>query len=156
MEMIRLRVGSDGSGFRGGGESIVETKNVDDRAAIRKIVKDMNLAWREGRFEELRSYFHPAAAIVIPWSGARCEGRDRCVQSYADFMKTAKITRYSETDAVVDVVGDTAVATFEWTVQWTVPSGPQQETGHDVLVLTRQAGKWLVVWRTQVSRPSKA
>ncbi|MBI4718749.1 MAG: DUF4440 domain-containing protein [Planctomycetes bacterium] len=128
----------------------------EDQSAVRQVVKRLNLAWQHGHFQDLTDCFHPRCTISIPWSGLRCEGRERCVQSYVDFTAAADITRYAESEPIVDVIGDTAVAVFEWDMEWTVTSGPQRETGFDVWVFTREAGKWCAVWRTQVSRSPAA
>jgi len=119
--------------------------------AVRERVQSLNAAWREGRFDELRSYFHPDAVIVAPGLEARISGRDAVVESYRNFVATASIEAFELAEPVVDAWGDTAVVTAKFTITYSMDGKRFHEQGHDLLVFQRNGGEWLIVWRTLMS-----
>jgi ketosteroid isomerase-like protein len=133
---------------------MVSTGEAGVREAIRRILKQINAAWRGGRTDELRQYFHENMVIVSPGFQVRGEGREACVASYQDFINQATVTEYKEGEATVDVWGDTAVATYPWQMAWQMGGQSSRESGHDVFIFIREAGKWLAVWRTLLPLPN--
>jgi ketosteroid isomerase-like protein len=119
-----------------------------DQIAIRDLLRAMNLAWRQGRVEQMREGFHPDAVIVAPGFRTRAESREACLKSYQDFIDSTRVTQYQESDVTIDVWGDTAVATYEYEIAWDVNNQPFRDSGRDVFVLRREAGRWWVLWRT--------
>jgi uncharacterized protein (TIGR02246 family) len=128
----------------------------DDRATIRQLVKQVNAAWREGRPDELNEYFHEHLVMVPPGFQGRAEGREAGVNSYRDFLRQATVRDYRESEATVDVWGDTAVAIYSWEMVYDLGGTSYHETGWDLFVFARQNGKWLAVWRTLIPSPPKS
>ena len=84
-----------------------------------------------------------------PGFSGRVEGRRACVDSYRQFMSSAQDVEYVEHDVAVQTWGTTAVARTHWEMAWRQGDGAQREDGHDVLLLTRDGGRWQIVWRTR-------
>jgi hypothetical protein len=126
-----------------------------DSEAIRRLLQRINAAWREGRVEELYDCFHEKISVAPPGFQTRVEGREPCVQSYRDFLSQAVVKEYTESEPVVDVWENTAVATYRWEMTWEMGGQTYRESGHDLFVFSREAGRWWAVWRTIVPSPSK-
>jgi uncharacterized protein (TIGR02246 family) len=112
-----------------------------ETAAIRHVVAGISTAWRAGRTRELHDFFADDVVLIAPGARARIEGRAAVVETYREFAEHTT-QDYRELDLSVDVFGDTAIATFRYEMN--------NEGGSDVLVLSRRAGMWKVVWRTIV------
>ncbi len=123
---------------------------MDDREAIRGLIRRINSAWLTRRTGELADCVHPAMVIAGPGRQVRVEGREACIKSYDDFMGAAVVDEYHEADPTIDVCGDTAVATFGWEMAWTMDGRSHRELGHDLFVLARHDGRWWAVWRTML------
>lgn len=120
------------------------------KQGIRELVTKLTKAWREGSFAELAELFHPDAVIVAPGMRERSDGRKECVESYRKFTASAKVLSYIESDLSIDVWGDSAMAAYHFDMEWDAAGARSRESGHDVLMLVREHGKWLIAWRTQV------
>ncbi len=128
----------------------------DDRETIRQRVKRINEAWRHDRTEELNQYFHPDMIIVGPGFKVAAKGKAACVKSYEDFVHSAMVHEYRDTDPVVEVWGSTAVATYDWEVVWEVDGEVSREVGHDQFVFTREDDEWRAVWRAVLFFPKQS
>jgi ketosteroid isomerase-like protein len=127
----------------------------DDIATIGALISAINKAWTDGHPEALAQYFHDRMVIVAPGFRQRVEGSEACVRSYADFVGRTTIKGYSEEEAVIDLWGDTAVASYRFALAWEMDGQPYYEAGRDLFVLRRESGRWLVVWRTVLPAADK-
>ncbi|MDR7545230.1 MAG: nuclear transport factor 2 family protein [Armatimonadota bacterium] len=130
-----------------------EDAHGDDRAAIGRLVEEINAAWVGGRPERLAAYFHEDMVIISPRFQDRVEGRDTCVASYGEFVAGTRIHHYHATDPDVHVVGDAAVATYRYAITYSIDTTDFQEVGWDVWVFVRVSGAWQAIWRTVVPAP---
>ncbi len=119
---------------------------------LRSRIDALNAAWQERRFAELGEYFHEDARLVAPGLASRIEGRDAIVRTYREFAESATIDSFRLDPPHLEQWGDTAVATSSFTMTYTFGGRSYTEEGHDVLVLARSGGTWVVVWRTVVVR----
>lgn len=119
--------------------------------AILERVRALDAAWREGRYDELRNYFHPDAVIVAPGFAVRVSGRDAVIETYREFATTATTEALDVADPVIDLWGDTAVATARFSITYSMAGKRYHEQGHDILVFQRSGSEWLIVWRTLIS-----
>ena len=115
-----------------------------------EIVQRINRAWRRGDADGMGELFHADAVIVHPGFEGRTVGREACVESYREFTAQATVRRLAELDPQIDVVGDTAVVTYGFEIDYDMGRETRAEKGRDVFVLTRGKGSWRVVWRTLV------
>lgn len=126
----------------------------DDAETLRDLVRALSDAWRAGRFDELRRYFHDDAVIVAPGFGARITGADAVIDTYRDFASGAITELLEIGDVVVDLFGDVAVVTAPFTIAYVMSGVRYHEQGHDLVVFRRAGGDWRIVWRTLVAGPA--
>jgi ketosteroid isomerase-like protein len=119
-----------------------------DREQIRGILSDINRAWLDGNTDVLERHFHDDMVIAQPGFGIMGEGRDACVDSYKDFADSASVSDLKESEHIVLVWGDTAVASYKFEIEFEMDGKARREAGYDLFVFARQAGRWLAVWRT--------
>jgi len=123
---------------------------------VEETVAALNRSWLEGRYEDLAGYFHPDVVFVPPGFTARLAGREACVQTYRDFGAAATVREFTPAPPQVDVWGDTAVAACPFSIVYELAGTTYHERGVDLLVFAREAGAWLVVYRSMTSPESTA
>ncbi len=121
------------------------------QSEIRGVLSRLTAAWREERFDELEDILHQSVVFVQPGFSSRAEGRKSCVDTYRQFMSTARVVDYVERDVAIDVWGGTAVATYYFDIAYEMDGKSRRDTGHDVFVFVREESRWQVVWRTLIA-----
>lgn len=122
--------------------------NVEEQ--LLDLVHRLNRAWREERFEDLASFFHERAVFVAPGFSSRIVGREACVESYRTFATQARIHGFDLEEIETDVAAGTAVTSYRYVIDYEIEGRRWRGSGHDLFVLVRDAGSWLVVWRTMI------
>lgn len=117
---------------------------------IKDLIAKINGAWLAGRPAEMAAYFHDQIVIAQPGFAAHAHGKDVCIASYEKFVAAVTIANYHEHDHVVNVWGDTAVASYAFDISYEIETDPYRDTGRDVLVFAKVNGQWKVVWRTLI------
>ncbi len=113
-----------------------------------RLVRRLNEAWLKGPAEDLGSLFHESAVIAGPDGKTLAKGASACVASYVDFASRAVVQEFKEQAPEVDVFGATAVVRYGFQIRYEADGKAQNESGRDLLVLSREEdGPWLVVWR---------
>ena len=112
-------------------------------------IRAMDRCWLEGRFADLKTYLAEDVVFVAP-NGNRALSRDTAIASYQNFMSHAKIRRFEASEPVVTQQNDTAVAEYAWDMAWDSEGQSYEAKGREVLVFTRSADGWSVIWRTQL------
>jgi DNA ligase 1 len=126
---------------------------VDEGAAVRGVVKQLNDGWRHKRWADVEGALHEQCVIIRP-DGTRLEGKGPCAASYKELTERTRIIRYSENDHRVDVWGSTAIASCRWEMSWVSGGKPQRSRGTETLALAKMDTVWRVVWRTMTEAPS--
>lgn len=128
---------------------------VDDRAIVAAMLDRLDAAWRERRYRALADCFDEEVVMMLPGGTGRVVGRAAVVDSYRDFMESAIVTEYHEDPAMIDVWGDTAVASYRWAMSWVSNGKSDSGAGCDILVFRRfDDDEWRVVWRTMSLEPA--
>ena len=131
----------------------------DERDAVADAFRRINDAWTDGAPERMAEMLDERIVMVQPGFAVRVDGRDAAIASFRDFMESAAVHEYAETDLVIHVAGATAVVTCLWEMDWEYgpderaaadPSARRRERGHDVYVFTRERGRWRAVWRVLI------
>ena len=122
---------------------------------IRDRLRAINDSWLSDEPEEvsriLTDCFHPDMVIKGCDLKTLAKGREACVLSYVGFIRQAKVGAFSQDKPDIQVTGDTAVATYGWTIMYTLEGKEYTEPGHDVFVFQRTNGKWLAIWRAMLT-----
>jgi uncharacterized protein (TIGR02246 family) len=110
----------------------------------------INRAWLERRPADLSPLFHPDVTMALPGFGGRVQGRDAMAAGFEDFCRNAVVHDYRESNRGIDVVGDTAVVTFQYEMVYERSGQRYRATGRDLWVFARPGGAWLAVWRAML------
>lgn len=105
--------------------------------------------WAEGRLNDLRRFLHADVVFTGPQFQRLAKGAEACVQSYVRFLAQAQVHEFTLSDYLVDIAGDAAVMTYRWTIDYEISGQRSRESGQDLLVWVREAGQWLITWRSQ-------
>lgn len=118
------------------------------RSEIDSLLHELNDCWVRGDAKEVARFLHEDVVFNGPTPDIRIEGRAACVDSYVQFVTHSMVTGFQQQTARVDVAGDTAVAVYEWHIEYVWAGLTSIDSGRDLFVLQRQpAGGWLVTWR---------
>jgi hypothetical protein len=112
-----------------------------------QMVRQINAAWVEGQPDRLLEYFHDRMTIFGTSGNRYGAGKLACVESYRNFINSAQIGRFEETDPSVDVFESVAIVGYRFEIEYTMNGKTHQETGRDTFVFERKNDKWLAVWR---------
>jgi len=126
---------------------------MNEKDTVRQIVKNINQAWLNDRFEEMDQYFHPDVVFVQPKFAGRLEGRAACIASYREFCAQATVREYRDGEPRIDVFGNAAVATYPFHMLYELAGESYREDGYDTLVFARGEGGWRAVWRSMYISP---
>src|SRR5271166_4898953 len=83
-----------------------------DSESVTEALGTINQAWLEGRPQDMAALIHPEITMVFPGFAGRVTGRDAFIAGFVDFCENARIISFQEHDHQVDLVADTAVASF--------------------------------------------
>jgi len=126
-----------------------------DREEIRQLLERINNAWLKGPPEQIPAVLGECFddRMVVKGPGFQAlgsGGKDGCVQSYVDFVRQAAIKECTLSKPDIDVAGDTAVATYSWQMTYALNGEEYRESGVDLFVFAKSAGRWLAVWRAML------
>jgi hypothetical protein len=131
---------------------------VSDRDTVLAAVERINASWTSGDPDaiaaSLRELFDGDIVIRGPRFAEMGRGRTECIASYVDFARAARVAGFEMNGAAVDVFGDLAVATYEWTIAYTLEGTDYRERGYDAFAFRREGSRWVAVWRVML--PSKS
>jgi len=116
--------------------------------AIKTTLREMNRCWTESWNEtRFREYIHPEAVAIVPTTPGVLEGRDAYIAGWSGFVEAATIHAWNESDHRIRIHADgsCAVATYRFSISFTVSGQPVTMMGRDMFFLVRESGRWLVV-----------
>jgi ketosteroid isomerase-like protein len=122
---------------------------------IQDLIRAINDSWLSNKPEEvskvLTDCFHKDMVIKGCDLKTMAQGREECVRSYVGFIQQARIGAFSQDEPDIQITGDTAIATYGWTIQYELEGKEYTEPGHDLFVFQRTNGKWLAIWRAMLT-----
>lgn len=125
-----------------------------DQLAIRDLLAQLNHAWVHKRADALTAALNPCFAddVIMRGQGFQLVGRGRgfVVQSYHDFVTQAEVKNFSLDELEIDVITETAVAQYKWTMTYVLSGNEYTEHGHDVFALAKGDGRWQIIWRAML------
>jgi len=126
---------------------MVVQNNID---AIRKIIRIINGAWINNRLEYLNEYFDDNMIIITSDYKKYAEGKEACINSYKHFTESAKTLSYIQGEPVIKYWGNTAVAVYNFEINYEIKGKAFNEKGEDIFVFNRKDEEdnyWKAVWR---------
>ncbi len=109
------------------------------------VVEALNKLWTvDGRPDLLAEYFAPEMVAITPTDRQRREGRDACVEGWADFVHATTIHRWSTSNPrVLMMAGDRgAVVAYDFHIDFAMGGRLIQMNGRDLMTLEKRAGRW--------------
>jgi uncharacterized protein (TIGR02246 family) len=130
-------------------------KQGDERDAVAACLQRINDAWVTGDPGDMLPALHPDVVFVAPGFAEQSEGADAAVDSYRAFLAEAIVRAYVERGLRIDLVGDTAVASYAYQIEYRRKDKDELDRGHDLWVVARHDGRWVAVWRTLLPSPGE-
>ncbi len=128
--------------------------SMDDIQAVRQLLERINNAWLQGPPDAipaaLEECFHDRIVMQGPNFQNLAEGKAALIQSYVDFVRNAVVRDCKLEPPSVHAAGDTAVATFRWTMTYEIQGKESTESGYDIFAFTRSGGRWQACWRAML------
>jgi hypothetical protein len=121
-----------------------------DVAEIEEILQSIDAAWLTGNPEELHGLFHQSINMVFPGFSGRVVGREALIEGFREFCSTAIVHDYRTSEREVDVVDDTAVASFRFEMVYEREGVKYKSIGRDFWVFAGGSERWKAVWRTML------
>jgi len=115
------------------------------------MIRQMNQAWVEGRFDDLGDYFHEEVVMLMPGSPHSLRGREPMVASYREFSTMAKVHRFDFGEIALFPFGSLTMAHARFSVDYEIPSGRFEEEGMEIYAITSEGESPKILWRTQVA-----
>lgn len=119
-----------------------------DTESIVQVVRKINAAWLNGEYNLIGQHIAEDAVIAPPGFEGRVRGRESYVASYREYDEQATTLSFVPEEPAVDIIGDVAVAVCPFQVEYELTGTVHRETGHDLLVFSKENGSWVVIWRT--------
>ncbi|MBI3950687.1 MAG: nuclear transport factor 2 family protein [Acidobacteria bacterium] len=113
--------------------------------AILDVEKKQVAAFNQGDLKTVLDFFDPHIVCFSSTQHERITGRAGLRRTFEYYLKEAEKVQYRITEPVVQVYGDTAIASFYWTVTLTNGSKRQKIEGRGSHVLLNQNGAWKIV-----------
>ena len=123
-------------------------------ADIEQFVRELNKAWQEGRYEELREFYHEDVVLLAPARDELIEGVEKVIQSYRDFGAQATLRLFDITDIRVYDYGSISMCHMRFAIDYELDSVRMREEGLEVYAIDTSGDRPGIVWRTQISPPS--
>jgi len=117
---------------------------------IEDLIQRINRVWLDRRPQDLEALLHPDVIMVFPGFGGRSQGAHAMIAGFEDFCTHAKLHEFDESDLQVDVVGDTAAASFAFTMIYERDGRRYRSTGRDLWMFGKEGGEWKAHWRTML------
>ena len=107
----------------------------------RRMVRDFNA----GKIDQLLAAFHPRVAGFSSTRQERISGRGALRKTFNYYRQASSRTKYRISNPQVQVFGDSAVATFYWTVELGGGRPRHVIEGRGSHVFARNRGRWQIV-----------
>ena len=121
-----------------------------DIERVENLIHLINRAWLEGRIEDLNTLFHPDIVMVFPNFSGRSNGCAAMVAGFKEFCENAHVHEYDESDFQIDVIGNSAIASYSFTMMYERDRSKYRSTGRDLWVFSKSDLEWKATWRTML------
>jgi hypothetical protein len=119
-------------------------------AQVSATLGQINQAWLTGNPDKIHDFVADEVVIVFPGFAGSVKSREAFVAGFRDFCENARIESHTESEQHIDVVGNTAIASFRFDMIYERGGSRYRSTGRDLWVFEYRADRWLAVWRTML------
>ena len=133
---------------------MVLNKNLSDESAIQHIIEKITKLWLQKKYDAIGEFLSEQVVIAPPGTEERIRGREAYVNSYRDYDRAATTLEFTAGKQEIDIIGDVAVALCPFVIVYKLKDETYREKGRDMLVFSKKAGEWCVVWRTVQTQKS--
>jgi ketosteroid isomerase-like protein len=113
--------------------------------AILAIEKAMVRDFNAGKIDQLLAHFHPRVVGFSSTRQERISGPAAMKKTFDYYRQASNRIKYQISKPQVQVFGDTAIATFYWTVELGTGRPRHVIRGRGSHVLAHERGKWTIV-----------
>ncbi len=122
----------------------------DSKLKVHEVLSAINQAWRSNTPLGMSQYLHPDIVMKYPGFSGEVAGRDALLASFVEFCTNAKILEYQESNEQINVVGNCAVASFQFEMLYERTKYQERSKGRDLWVFQCISDTWVAVWRTMM------
>jgi ketosteroid isomerase-like protein len=112
---------------------------------ILEVEKAMVREFNAGDMQSVLAHFHPHVIGFSSTQQERVSGLGGMKKTFNYYHQASTQMKYRIAEPKVQLFGDTAIATFHWTVELGAGRPRHVIKGRGSHVLTHQDGKWLIV-----------
>ncbi|MFC2134911.1 nuclear transport factor 2 family protein [Bacteroidota bacterium] len=124
--------------------------NENEKTKLWGLIESINYLWTNGQAEHLGPFFDENVIHVDQDYQTLTTSKEELLKSYKSFCDNAIINSFSESEEKIEIFGTTAVVSYSWNIQYEMNANSYDEKGKEILVLSKETGKWLIVWRMLV------
>jgi len=114
---------------------------------VRQKLDAINQAWRQENFAAMEALLDANIVMRGPGLKELVRGRKAFVRSYVEFMGKSKVVEYAESAHAVDVWGEVAAATYDWSMTYEQHGQKNTDKGQDMFIFRKRGSEWLAVFR---------
>ncbi len=118
---------------------------------IEKLVRSLNQAWMESRYDDLYQYFHPDVAMLLPGSDKSIVGAEAMVESYREFGAMGKLHAFDIVAIESHTYTGVVICHLTFNVDYEIDSGRFTESGIETYAIDITGTHPKVVWRSQAT-----
>jgi len=93
---------------------------------------------------------YPDIVMKYPGFSGEVIGRDALLASFVEFCTNARVLEYQESNEQINVIGNCAVASFQFEMLYERTQYQERSKGRDLWVFQCISDTWVAVWRTMM------
>ena len=122
----------------------------DSELQVHEVLSAINQAWCSNTPLGMSQYLHPDIVMKYPGFSGEVIGRDAFLAGFVEFCTNARVLEYIEKNEQIHVVGNCAVASFQFEMLYERTQYQERSKGRDLWVFQCISHKWVAVWRTMM------
>jgi len=130
-------------------------ETAESKQLILEALQLINDAWTQNRPEDIQAFVDEDIVMVSPGFSGRAQGVKAFIASYVDFCQNAHVHGFRSINPEVDVLGNTAVASYSFEILYEREGRRWYGTGRDLWVFEQESDTWVAVWRTMIDLQEK-
>ena len=122
---------------------------------VRTFLSHLNHCWPTATPARLADFYHPDVVLLPPDLGAPIIGRAAVVESYAEFLRTARLVSFEVEKLETFAYSQTCMAHLNFDIVYDLGGDRYQDKGLEIYTIIEQAERLEIVWRCQTVLDSR-